>query len=131
MRSADPRLGAVLEAHMEQVLHALPTQDPFVARARGQLGLLLEAGGASLEALAAALHVSTRTLRRRLQEHETSYKALLEDVRHELAKHYVGQTREPFDEVARKLGFSEPSTFYRAFKRWAGMTPALYRSSRP
>ena len=91
MRSADPRLGAVLEEHMQRVLQALPTQDPFVTRARGQLGLLLEAGGASLEALG----------RRAAREHahaaaeaagarDTSYKALLEDVRHELAKHYVG-----------------------------------------
>lgn len=131
MRSADPRLGEVLEEHMQRLLNTLPAQDPFVVRARGQLRPLLEAGGASLEALAAALHVGARTLRRRLQEHGTSYKALLEDVRHELARHYVGETREPFEEVARRLGFSEPSTFYRAFKRWAGTTPALYRARRP
>lgn len=131
MRSADPRLGDVLEEHMQRLLQALPAQDAFVTRARGQLRPLLETGGASLEALAAALHLSTRTLRRRLQEHGTSYKALLEDVRHDLAKHLVAETHEPFDEVARRLGFSEPSTFYRAFRRWAGTTPALYRSRRP
>jgi AraC-like DNA-binding protein len=109
------------------LLDNLPKEDPFVHRARSVLLEALANGDASLEAAAAALHVGTRTLRRRLEEHGTSYKALLDEVRRELAYHYVGTTEEPLAAVAARLGFTEPSTFYRAFKRWSGTTPAAYR----
>ncbi len=48
----------------------------------------------------------------------------------DLAYHYAGTTDDPLEQVAARLGFSEPSTFYRAFRRWAGTTPALYRAKR-
>jgi AraC-like DNA-binding protein len=122
-------LAVVLEEHMQRLLESLPREDPFVHRARGELLQALQRGGASLEAVAEALHVSPRTLRRRLEEHGTSYKALLDELRRELAYHYVGRTGEPPDAIAARLGFTEPSTFYRAFKRWSGTTPALFRAN--
>jgi AraC-like DNA-binding protein len=127
--AADPVLAVVLEEHMQRLLESLPREDPFVHRARGELLQALQRGGASLEAVAEALHVSPRTLRRRLEEHGTSYKALLDELRRELAYHYVGRTGEPPDAIAARLGFTEPSTFYRAFKRWSGTTPALFRAN--
>jgi len=72
--------------------------------------------------------LSPRTLRRKLEAQGTSYKGLLDSVRRELSRYYVQRTEESFERVARKLGFSEPSTFYRAFKRWYGTTPALHRT---
>jgi AraC-like DNA-binding protein len=126
--AADPQLALVLEQHMQRLLDTLPTEDPFVHRARGTLLQALQSGSASLEGLAAALHLSPRTLRRRLEEHGTSYKNLLDELRRELAYYYIGRTDDPPDTVASRLGFTEPSTFYRAFKRWSGTTPALYRA---
>jgi AraC-like DNA-binding protein len=128
MVAADPALALVLEEHMQRLLEGLPTQDPFVHRTCGELLQALQRGAASLEVLADALHVSPRTLRRRLEEHGTSYKTLLDELRRELAFHYVGRSGEPTDAIAARLGFTEPSTFYRAFKRWSGTTPALYRA---
>jgi AraC-like DNA-binding protein len=128
--AADPHLALVLEEHMQRLLDTLPTEDPFVHRARGILLQALQSGSASLEGLATTLHMSPRTLRRRLEEHGTSYKALLDELRRELAYYYMARTDDSPDEVATRLGFTEPSTFYRAFKRWSGTTPALYRGKR-
>jgi AraC-like DNA-binding protein len=126
--NADARLGEVLEEHLRQVMASLPEGDPLIQRARTTLAELLAAGSASLETLASALHLSERTLRRRLDEHGTSYKQLLDELRKELALYYVGRTDQSLEQVAARLGFTEPSTFYRAFKRWEGTTPAAYRA---
>lgn len=128
LHAADPTLALVLAEHMQRLLDALPTVDPFVHRARGLLLQALQQGTASLESLAEALHVSPRTLRRRLDEHGTSYKALLDELRRDLAYHLLARSAEPPDAIAARLGFTEASTFYRAFKRWSGTTPALYRA---
>jgi AraC-like DNA-binding protein len=130
LRTADPQLGQVLEEHVQGLLDALPHGDPFVHRARSALASTLANGGPSLEALAASLHMTPRTLRRRLDEQSTSYKALLDELRRELACHYLNRSTERFEQIANRLGFAEPSTFYRAFKRWTGTTPALYRAQR-
>ena len=53
---------------------------------------------------------------------------LLDELRKELALYYVGRTDQSLEQVAARLGFTEPSTFYRAFKRWEGTTPAVYRA---
>jgi AraC-like DNA-binding protein len=127
---ADAELAAVLEDHVQRLLRALPEQqqDPLVSRVRSLLLSGLSNGGASFDELATTLHMSPRTLRRKLTEHGVAYKTLLDDVRRDLALYYVTRNEESFDAVAERLGFSEPSTFYRTFKRWTGTTPALYRS---
>ena len=127
LRQADPGLARVLEAHVKQLLDRRPESDPFLERFRRALATGLPTGAFGLDALAKVLHLSSRTLRRRLDDHGTSYKAMLEALRRELALHYVGEGALPPDEVATRLGFSDPSTFYRAFKRWTSETPAKYR----
>lgn len=71
--------------------------------------------------------VSERTLARRLGEQGHTFEALLDDVRHERALAAVADPRRPLADIARSLGFAEPSTFYRAFHRWTGMPPARWR----
>lgn len=124
---ADTRLGNVLEQHVQHTLATIPTHDPFVQKAKRALADGLANGNASLETLAKQMHMSARTLRRQLEAQGTSYKDLLDELRKELSFHYLTRSSESFDEIARRLGFSESSAFYRAFKRWAGTTPAAYR----
>lgn len=124
---ADPRLGEVLENQVQRMLAEIPDGDPWAQRARLQLAQLLAAGDASLPKLAGAMHLSARTLRRRLLDHHTSYKQLLDEVRRDIAYYYVARSRESFDQIAGRLGFAEASAFYRAFKRWSDTTPAAYR----
>jgi AraC-like DNA-binding protein len=125
--NADPKLARVLEAHTEHLLAQLPVPHSFVELAREELRKALGAGEARPEALARALRVSERTLRRRLQQEGVSYQALLDDVRHGLARALVLRPDLSIAQVAEQLGFSEVSTFYRAFKRWTGLTPAQFQ----
>lgn len=80
-------------------------------------------------AIASALHMSNRTLQRKLREEGTSFSDLLQDTRLSLARKYLRDQRRSVVESAYLLGFSEPSTFSRAFKRWTGSAPADYRDA--
>lgn len=130
VQGADARLSAVLETHLSERLLSLPQIDPLILRVRGELAQSLQRGGTSLDALAHVLGTSSRSLRRHLNEHGTSYSALLDEVRRDSAERLLSTADLPFPEVAERLGFSEPSTFYRACKRWFGKTPAAFRQTR-
>jgi AraC-like DNA-binding protein len=82
-----------------------------------------------LPEVAAKLAMSPRTLRRRLLERETTYQHILDEVRIELAKEYVGTTPLSVDQIASRIGFTEAATFRRAFKKWTGMNVKEYRLS--
>lgn len=124
----DPHLGRVLEDHLNHLLQTVPQQDAFILRARGAVHDALAAGHVSMDEVARRLSMSPRTLRRHLEQRGTSYKLMLDDLRRALALQLVEQADDPLDAIAARLGFSEPSTFYRAFKRWSGTTPAAHRA---
>ena len=86
-------------------------------------------GPPSQQQIAQSLHVSNRTLQRRLREEGTSFMDLLQDTRLQLATKYLRQPNRSVVETAYLLGFSEPSTFSRAFKRWTGVAPAEFRDA--
>lgn len=79
--------------------------------------------------IAETLHTSLRSLQRRLRDEETTFKDLLSETQQELAMHYIRETHRSIGEITYLLGFSEPSNFTRAFKRWTGKSPAEYRES--
>jgi AraC-like DNA-binding protein len=71
--------------------------------------------------------MSTRTLARRLEDEGTTFRALLDGLRRELALRYVGACPIELSEVTARLGFAHVEAFHRAFKRWTGQTPIAYR----
>jgi AraC-like DNA-binding protein len=79
--------------------------------------------------MAHRLAMSPRTLRRRLQERNTTYQSILDEVRKELAKKYVAGTNLSIDQIAGRLGFTEAATFRRAFKKWTGMNIKEFKRS--
>ncbi len=81
------------------------------------------------ESIAHSLNVSLRSLQRKLNNEDTSFKTLLETTRRELALHYIRETHRSLGEITYLLGFSEPSNFTRAFKRWTGVSPIEYRAN--
>ncbi|MVW75513.1 AraC family transcriptional regulator [Pseudomonas xionganensis] len=96
--------------------------------ARQVLCRLLPQGEPKRESVAQALHLSQRTLQRRLQEEGGSFQQLLDDTRRELAQQYLAQPALSLLEIAYLLGFADPSNFFRAFRRWFGLTPGEYRA---
>lgn len=82
-----------------------------------------------IESIARKLGIAGWTLRRRLTREGFKFQTLLDDTRNALAHTYVRDTEHNFTEIAFLLGFSSPSAFQRAFKRWSGMSPGSYRSS--
>lgn len=102
-------------------------RDSITMQVRSSIIERLHDGTPNQETIADSLHVSLRSLQRRLNQEETNYKTLLETTRQELALHYIRETHRSLGEITYLLGFSEPSNFTRAFKRWTGKTPAEYR----
>ena len=102
-------------------------RDSITMQVRSSIIERLHAGTPNQETIADSLHVSLRSLQRKLNQEETNYKTLLETTRQELALHYIRETHRSLGEITYLLGFSEPSNFTRAFKRWTGKTPAEYR----
>ena len=128
--TADPALSSVLERYAETLVAKLPAQGSFIADARSAVAKALSGRDPSLQATAERLHMSTRTLRRKLQAEGTSHQGVVESVRRDLAGRYLLDESLGIGEIAYLLGFSEASAFHRAFKRWTGETPAEFRSAR-
>ena len=126
--TADPGLSRIVTAHAEQLLAARSTaQEALASQVRRQLAASMADGPIALTKLARCLHLSERSLQRRLETEGTSFAQLVDEVRRELALRYIADERLALGEVAYLLGFAEPSPFHRAFKRWTGTTPTAVR----
>lgn len=84
----------------------------------------------TLETVAARLHLSPRTLARRLEAEASSFRAIREALRRDLALARLGQTDVPVATLAAELGYAEPSAFFRAFVGWTGQSPSAWRRAR-
>ncbi len=101
--------------------------DDIVHRVQTAIIDMLPSGMVSDEKVARQLHMSVRSLQRKLQQSGTSFRKLLDRTREELARQYICDGGVDLTEIAFFLGFSEHSAFSRAFKRWTGMTPSDMR----
>jgi AraC-like DNA-binding protein len=125
--TSDETLAGYLDRLAEEVLGALSKQGSFEDEVRRAIWEGLSDGSPSLRRSASRLGVSVRTLQRRLREEGTSFAAVLDAFRHDLALHLLRDRRLAIYEVAYLLGYSDPSTFYRAFRRWWGTSPHDFR----
>ena len=108
------------------------TQDPlklsFGEKVRNVLKRDVSGAMPSAEQLASQLNMSVTTLRRQLSKDNVSYQKLKDDCRMEAAIYYLSCLELSNSDIAEKLGFDEPSAFFRSFKKWTGQTPGEYRS---
>ena len=130
LATGDPALARVNDEQTQSYL------DSFLAQttSREVVDKIVEKlpdGPPSQLQIAESLHVSNRTLQRKLKEEGTSFMDLLQDTRLQLARKYLRQPNRSVVETSYLLGFSEPSTFSRAFKRWTGMAPVEFRDTPP
>jgi AraC-like DNA-binding protein len=130
LAGAEPRLKQVLEQHATELMAQRGSPpDEALEHIRSAIRDELPQGPPKIETIAGKLALSVRTLQRRLQNANSSFQALVEDERRQAAFAYLRRERLAVGEVAYLVGYSEPSAFARAFKRWTGMTPLQYRSA--
>ncbi|HEU0036196.1 MAG TPA: AraC family transcriptional regulator [Kofleriaceae bacterium] len=123
----DSGLAAVLERHAQMLIAQLPRVSDEIARIRATIQAQLAGGDPSLANVARTLGTSRRSLQRRLAAEQLTYAQLLDDVRSTLARAYLAERALSIAEVGYLLGFSEQSSFTRAFRRWTGVSPAEFR----
>lgn len=121
-----PSLAQLAEATLVQ----LDGYGTTTARLRALLFDQIPRGVTGKAELARAIGLSERTLNRRLREEGTTFRDVLEEVRRELAMSWLADARHAVYEVAFLLGYREPSTFYRSFRRWTGASPKAWRRAR-
>ncbi|MFZ1444985.1 MAG: AraC family transcriptional regulator, partial [Candidatus Dechloromonas phosphoritropha] len=80
-----------------------------------------------LEDIGDRLHLSPRTIHRRLDEEGSSFRAIKDALRRDMALARLTKTRDAVSQIAADLGYADPSAFYRAFVEWTGMAPIHYR----
>jgi AraC-like DNA-binding protein len=127
---ADPATVSFFEDYIDKILRAGQPSRGFVDDVRHAIGDGLRGDAPTLDGVAAQLGTSGRTLRRRLSAEGQSFQGLLDEMRFSIAKEHIEGGRLSLPEISFLLGFSEPSAFHRAFRRWTGTTPQAYARSR-
>ncbi len=127
LATADPNLQAVLHRHADHLLAQAPAFESFAQQVREAVLRRLSAGAPTAAQMAAHFNMSKRTLSRRLVEDGTSYETIVDDLRRDLSKRYLRDDTLSIDEVALMVGYAEMHAFRRAFRRWHGVSPAVFR----
>lgn len=128
---ADEKLLRTLLDHATQILANIDLNQSITDQVKNLLRLMLKDQFPSSALIAEKLKMSSRTLQRKLNDEGTSYKDVLNDLRLELALHYLKNTGLSLEDIACKLGYAEARSFYRSFKQWTGRTAGSYRTSPP
>ncbi len=126
VRTANRPQHVVFQQQCEEMLRGLNSALETTAAVRQ---LLIESAGDFLDIsqVAKRLHVSERTLRRRLEVESTSFRSTVDEIRDLLAREYLSKTELTVAEIAHLLDYAETVSFRRAFVRWNGVTPSRYR----
>lgn len=125
--SFNSRLRDYFEQECRSLVEKLAPGGSIVDELRRALIRAMDGGDTSIEVVAKQLGQSSRSLQRRLAEEGARYNDVLSDIRAEFAKRYLARGTISASEVAYLVGFTEPPAFFKAFKRWTGMTPGEYQ----
>jgi AraC-like DNA-binding protein len=120
---------AMLAPQFEEELKRENEDENFVERVRIAVQQKLTGRRPTIEDIADALHLSSRTLQRRLQEEGFNFQKVLEEARHQLARHYLNNSVLELNEAAYLLGYEDSNSFVRAFRTWEGVPPARWREN--
>ena len=118
---------AMLAPQFEEELKQENKDENFAERVRIAIQQKLTGRRPSIDDVADALHISSRTLQRRLQEEGSSFQRVLDEARHQLARHYLNNSHLELNEAAYLLGYEDGNSFVRAFRSWEGVPPARWR----
>jgi AraC-like DNA-binding protein len=126
LSGADPFTAEAIEAHADRIRARAAAPGPLATRVKAVVEAELRSGRPLLGSVAARLGMGGRSLRRRLEDQRLSLRAIVESARRDLASELLASGTS-IKEVAFRLGFSEPSAFSRAYKRWTGRSPSSHR----
>ena len=118
---------ATVAPQLEAELTEQVAQKNLKEQAKGILKQLLAGQRPAIEDLARELHLSTRTLQRRLTDQGITFQRLLDEARRELARHYLLHSSRELNETAYLLGYEDANSFFRAFHHWEGTSPGQWR----
>lgn len=118
---------AIVAPQLEAELARQLAEKTLREQAKGILKQMLAGQRPGIGDLARELHISTRTLQRRLTEQGISFQRLLEEARRELARHYLSHSSLELNETAYLLGYDDANSFFRAFRAWEGVPPSRWR----
>jgi AraC-like DNA-binding protein len=118
---------AMLAPRFEEELKQENGDENFVERVRIAIQQKLTGRRPSIDDIADALHISSRTLQRRLQDEGSGFQRVLDEARHQLARHYLNNSVLELNEAAYLLGYEDGNSFVRAFRTWEGVPPARWR----
>ena len=125
----DAETSAICQQQCQLLLARMSKSSGFIERVR-QCIVARPGEFPDIETIAKKLNMTTRTLRRRLSDEDSSYQQILGDVRYQLAREYLATSALPIEEIAAMLGYSSPGNFTHAFKRWNGEPPRAYRQGK-
>jgi AraC-like DNA-binding protein len=104
-------------------------EDSFVELVQRAIQDRLTGHRPSIDTIAQALHMSSRTLQRRLQDTGYSFQRVMDQARHQMARYYLSNSALELNETAYLLGFEDPNSFGRAFRTWEGVPPSDWRET--
>jgi AraC-like DNA-binding protein len=127
--SADPHLNTLLTKYCEEALaHRVPERNTLRSSVENAMAPLLPHGKATATEVARRIGMSHRTLARKLATEKLTFSEILEELKADLARHYLREGDLPISQIAWMLGYGEVSSFTHAFRRWTGMTPRQSRA---
>ncbi|HEX3659956.1 MAG TPA: AraC family transcriptional regulator ligand-binding domain-containing protein [Acidobacteriaceae bacterium] len=119
----------LLAPQFDEQLKQFKAEDSFVELVRRAIQDRMTGRRPSIETIAQSLHMSSRTVQRRLQESGYSFQRVLDEARHQMARYYLSNSVLELNEAAYLLGFEDPNSFGRAFRAWEGVPPSDWRET--
>ena len=119
----------MLAPQFEEQLRQYKAEDSFIELVHRSIRDRLTGQRPSIDAISQVLHMSPRTLQRRLQESGSSFQRVLDEARHQMARYYLSNSVLELNETAYLLGFEDPNSFGRAFRTWEGIPPSDWRET--
>lgn len=128
-RTRNAELLDMLAPQFDRELERVTEADSWMERVYRAIQERLTGNRPGIEEIARDLHMSARTLQRRLQEEGLSYQKVLDEARHKMARYYLGNSVLELNEAAYLLGYEDASSFVRAFRMWEGVPPGEWREA--
>jgi AraC-like DNA-binding protein len=119
----------MLAPQFEEQLKQSKEEDSFVELVRRSIQNKMAGHRPSIDEIADALHMGSRTLQRRLQDSGSSFQQVLDEARRQMARYYLGNSALELNEAAFLLGFEDSNSFTRAFRKWEGIPPGTWRET--